>query len=528
MGTAEFDISGVDQTKAVDMQAKVKDSTGKVVGTLFVSAQYLPRQGPPVQEGFIEPETEAEAAARARKARGTVSLRVTSADKLKLPKGLVTASKLDPYCEIWVEGEKKPRRRTTTKKQTSSPVFDEDILLPLSEPAGSVVVLKFFDENPPLPPTLLGEIRIPISDAILSGTPESGQRALEGGTSKGESTAQFALSYSPEKGGEERPKSRTPEPPRTSTTPGEGTGAKSMKKSKTAKNSILDEIAAAQAAAGEEATGPGVQSPPPPPPEPAGRVFVRVVRGEGLPKVERFGTVDPYVVAELVGGPKAERSAVARGTDPAFGYEPPGFEVMELAGSRLRLAVWDQEKVGSDRGIAEAALDLADLSDAASRLAAAASRRDISTSPWACYPAKRNPGPPPTYVVIGRADDLAFAKTELLALLLQASLPCVTVQVDMFHPRAWTHQLRETCKQLGFMKHEGSPLVYDGSCRYIGGAEDLHRRFARLVLHKYGLADEASVESVREAAGENMELCEASVRRERLDNYLEVRPSQSF
>eukprot|EP00741_Cyanophora_paradoxa_P009378 tig00000144_g9084.t1 len=179
IGMAEFNCTEMRTPhKVVQLTQPVLDKHSRAVGFLTIQAQFIPRVRPAGESDKAEiPEGEVQ---------GDLTLRIEKALNLKMKTGLFVFSKFcDPYCEVWVSGEKRRRERTEIMDEQDSPVFEDEYQLPLRDP-GQTIQLKFYDDNSPMPDTLLGIVEIPISEAGRPG-PGGGTktltRNLEGGTS---------------------------------------------------------------------------------------------------------------------------------------------------------------------------------------------------------------------------------------------------------------------------------------------------------------------------------------------------------
>ncbi|XP_067116856.1 putative malate dehydrogenase 1B [Osmerus mordax] len=116
------------------------------------------------------------------------------------------------------------------------------------------------------------------------------------------------------------------------------------------------------------------------------------------------------------------------------------------------------------------------------------------------------------FVLAGKADCPYYAKAELLADLLERSLPNFRIHKISIHPRDWKEWLESTCKTNAW-KHEQSPIIWrelidrGGKGMLLGGFSD----FLEHVQGYYGITSDMSTELMLKVAAENLrtrELCE--------------------
>uniref|UniRef100_A0A8C7P2H4 Malate dehydrogenase 1B, NAD (soluble) n=1 Tax=Oncorhynchus mykiss TaxID=8022 RepID=A0A8C7P2H4_ONCMY len=115
------------------------------------------------------------------------------------------------------------------------------------------------------------------------------------------------------------------------------------------------------------------------------------------------------------------------------------------------------------------------------------------------------------FVLAGKANCPYFAKAELLADLLQRSLPKFSIHKLCMHPNEWQQWLETTCKENGW-QHEHSPMIWrelinrGGKGMLLGGFSD----FLEHVQAYYGITSDMTTELMMKIATENLltrELC---------------------
>ncbi|XP_007233774.3 putative malate dehydrogenase 1B isoform X1 [Astyanax mexicanus] len=113
------------------------------------------------------------------------------------------------------------------------------------------------------------------------------------------------------------------------------------------------------------------------------------------------------------------------------------------------------------------------------------------------------------FVLAGRADCPHYAKTELLADLLQKILPDFHIHKICVHPSDWQDWLEGTCSSNGW-KHESSPIVWrelidrGGKGMLLGGFSD----FLEHVQGYYGITSDMGSEQMMKIAAENLQVTE--------------------
>ncbi|KAM4602122.1 putative malate dehydrogenase 1B, partial [Polymixia lowei] len=110
------------------------------------------------------------------------------------------------------------------------------------------------------------------------------------------------------------------------------------------------------------------------------------------------------------------------------------------------------------------------------------------------------------FVLAGKADCPYYAKAELLADLLQGSLPNFRIHKISIHPDEWEGWLETTCNTNGW-KHKQSPLIWrelisrGGRGRLLGGFSD----FLEYCQEYYGTMSDMLTDMMLKIAAENLE-----------------------
>uniref|UniRef100_UPI003AB0543D putative malate dehydrogenase 1B n=1 Tax=Centroberyx gerrardi TaxID=166262 RepID=UPI003AB0543D len=110
------------------------------------------------------------------------------------------------------------------------------------------------------------------------------------------------------------------------------------------------------------------------------------------------------------------------------------------------------------------------------------------------------------FVLAGKADCPYYAKAELLADLLQGSLPNFRIHKISIHPDEWKEWLEATCKTNGW-KHEQSPLIWrelvdrGGRGMILGGFSD----FLEHCQDYYSIMSDMPTDMMLKIAAENLE-----------------------
>ncbi|KAM3857152.1 putative malate dehydrogenase 1B [Diretmus argenteus] len=110
------------------------------------------------------------------------------------------------------------------------------------------------------------------------------------------------------------------------------------------------------------------------------------------------------------------------------------------------------------------------------------------------------------FVLAGKADCPYYAKAELLADLLQLSLPNFSIHKISIHPDDWKEWLETTCQTNGW-KHEQSPLIWwelvdrGGKGMLLGGFGD----FLDHCQDYYGITSDMPTDEMLKIAAENLE-----------------------
>ncbi|XP_047211012.1 putative malate dehydrogenase 1B [Girardinichthys multiradiatus] len=110
------------------------------------------------------------------------------------------------------------------------------------------------------------------------------------------------------------------------------------------------------------------------------------------------------------------------------------------------------------------------------------------------------------FVLAGKADCPYYAKAELLADVLQRSLPNFRVHKISVLPAEWKEWLESTCERNGW-KHNNSPLVWrelveqGGKGMLLGGFSD----FLNHCQDYYGITSDMSTDVMQRIAAENLE-----------------------
>ncbi|XP_072513668.1 putative malate dehydrogenase 1B [Salminus brasiliensis] len=121
------------------------------------------------------------------------------------------------------------------------------------------------------------------------------------------------------------------------------------------------------------------------------------------------------------------------------------------------------------------------------------------------------------FVLAGKADCPRYAKAELLADLLQRSLPDFHIHKICVHPSDWKDWLEGTCSSNGW-KHESCPIVWrelidrGGKGMLLGGFSD----FLEHVQGYYSITSDMGSELMMKIAAENLEVTELRMEEEAL------------
>ena len=91
------------------------------------------------------------------------------------------------------------------------------------------------------------------------------------------------------------------------------------------------------------------------------RLHVRIVEAENLPKMDVFGTVDPYCQLQLTSTRKVERTKTIRQNKHPVWNEEFHFTVQDLSTDTLYLLLKDYDKVSNDDPISRAQIPLSTL-----------------------------------------------------------------------------------------------------------------------------------------------------------------------
>ncbi|KAL1022346.1 hypothetical protein UPYG_G00025460 [Umbra pygmaea] len=109
------------------------------------------------------------------------------------------------------------------------------------------------------------------------------------------------------------------------------------------------------------------------------------------------------------------------------------------------------------------------------------------------------------FVLAGKANCPYFAKAELLADLLESSLPMFNIHKICMHPNEWKQWLERTCKDNGW-QHEHSPIIWrelidrGGKGILLGGFSD----FLEHVQAYYGITSDMTTDLMMTVAAENL------------------------